>query len=190
MFVVNFNEKAFFGLPPTIPFSDRVDELTGAIAQTSATGQTALYDAVFLALHRLESGSRDKKALVVISDGGDNRSRHSLDDVLKAAEQTSTLIYTIGLFEREDPDQNPGVLRSLAKSTGGAAYFPKLMTGVVADCAQIAQDIRHQYAIGYVSSKPANPGVRRAIRVTASAPGHGSLVVRARSGYITPEAVK
>jgi len=190
MFVVNFNEKVTLGLPPATLFSNRVDELASAISQTAATGQTALYDAILLALDRMHSGSRDKKVLIVISDGGDNRSQHSLNDALKAAEQTSTLIYTIGIFEPEDPDQNPGVLRSLARSTGGEAYFPKHLEAVVADCERIAQDIRHQYEVGYVSSKPSQPGVHRTIRVTAAAPGHGSLIVRARSGYITPSEME
>ena len=186
MFVVNFNENVTFGLPTAIRFSNREDELVAAIAHTATTGQTALYDAVTVALERLRTGSKDKKVLVVISDGGDNRSTHTLHDVLKIAEQTSTLIFTIGIFDPEDPDQNPAVLRTLAKSTGGEAYFPKRLQAVAADCAGIAQDIRHQYAIGYVSSKPAQPGVHRSIRVTAAAGGRGALSVRARSGYITP----
>lgn len=187
MFVVNFNERASFGLPSSVRFSNRVDELAAAIAHTATAGQTALYDAIAVGLDQLKSGSRDKKVLVVISDGGDNRSRYKLGDVLKMAEQTSTLIYTIGIFDPDDADQNPGVLRTLAKSTGGEFFFPKELKEVAQACAGIAEDIRHQYAIGYVSSKPVQAGVHRTIKVTAVANGRGTLNVRARSGYVSPE---
>ena len=187
MFVVNFNEKVSLGLPAAIPFSNRVDVLTGAIANSAAEGQTALYDAIAVALRQLEAGTGSKKVLIVISDGGDNRSSHTLSGVLKLAEQTSTLIYTIGIFEPEDPDRNPDVLKSLARATGGEAYFPKELKAVVDDCSQIARDIRHQYTIGYVSSKAAHAGgVHHSVRVTAASAERGKLVVRARSGYVTP----
>ena len=184
MFVVNFNENVTLGLSS---FSNRADELAGAISHTAATGQTALYDAIIVALNQAKLGSRDKRVLVVVSDGGDNRSRHTLDEVLKAAEQTSTLIYAIGIFEPDDPDKNPVVLRNLAKSTGGEAYFPKHLAAVVEDCERVAQDLRRQYVIGYVSSRSSEPGVRRRILVKASMAGRGSLDVRARAGYVTPD---
>jgi Ca-activated chloride channel homolog len=187
MFVVNFNEKVTLGLPRAIPFSDRVDELAGAIARSGAEGQTALYDAIAVALHQLESGTREKKVLIVISDGRDNKSSHTLDEVLRTAEQTATLIYTIGIFDPDDQDRNPAVLRGLARATGGEAYFPAQLSAVIADCERIAHDIRHQYTIGYVSTKAAQSGgVHRSIRVTAASAEHGKLSVRARSGYITP----
>jgi len=188
MFVVNFNEKVTLGLPPAIPFSNRVDELAGAINKSAVEGQTALYDAIAVSLRQLQSGSREKKVLVVISDGGDNKSTHTLNEVLRMAEQTATLIYTVGIYEPDDPDHNPGVLRGLSRATGGEAYFPAKINDVVDVCERIARDIRHQYTIGYVSTKAAESGggVRRSIRVTAASAEHGRLSVRARSGYVTP----
>src|ERR1039458_6105815 len=94
MFVVNFNEHVTLGLPGEMSFSNRSEELERAIWKTSTAGQTALYDAIAEALERLRAGSRDKKVLIVISDGGDNASTHSLDDVLKMAGQSSALVYT------------------------------------------------------------------------------------------------
>ena len=183
MFVVNFNEKVTLGLPGAMTFTDSPDELESAISRTPAAGQTALYDALAVALDRLQAGNRDKKVLIVISDGGDNASAHTLAEVLKMAEQSSAVVYTIGIFEEQDPDQNPDMLRHLARATGGEAYFPEQLNEVVAICERIARDIRHQYTIGYVSTRAAQPGVYRAIRVVANGAA-GKLLVRARSGYI------
>src|ERR1039458_9629039 len=183
MFVVNFNEHVTLGLPAEMSFSNSSEELERAIWRAGTTGQTALYDALAEALERLRAGSRDKKVLMVISDGGDNASTHSLAEVLKMAGQSSAVVYTIGIFDPQDPDQNPGVLRHLAQATGGEAYFPEQLDEVVPICERIARDIRHQYTIGYFSTSRSQPGVYRAIRVVANGTA-GKLSVRARSGYI------
>jgi Ca-activated chloride channel family protein len=183
MFVVNFNEKVTLGLPGAMEFTDSPEELERAISKTPATGQTALYDALAVALERLQAASRDKKVLIVISDGGDNASTHTLAEVLKMAGQSSALVYTIGIFEEQDPDQNPDVLRHLARATGGEAYFPGQLDEVVPICERIARDIRNQYTIGYFPARAAQPGVYRAIRLVANGTA-GKLLVRARSGYI------
>jgi len=141
----------------------------------------------------LEAGSRDKKVLIVISDGGDNASAHSLAEVLSMAEQSSALVYTIGIFDDEDPDRNPTVLKRLAQATGGEAFLPAEPNQVVTVCERIARDIRNQYTLGYVSSNIARPGTYRAVRVIAKATGNGKLPVRTRSGYIAgsePRPVK
>jgi len=106
MFVVNFNEHVSLMGPPG-RFTNRSEELELAISSSPTIGMTALYDAVVKARERLQAGTRDKKVLIVISDGGDNASAHSLADVLKGAEQSSALVYTIGIFDEADPDRNP-----------------------------------------------------------------------------------
>ncbi len=184
MFVVNFNDNVTLGLPGAEPFTDRPEELEAAISKTPAVGQTKLYDAVVQALDRLQTGTYAKKVLVVISDGGDNASVLKLAAVLKKAEESSAVIYTIGIFEDEDPDRNPDVLRKLARATGGEAFFPRQLDDVVADCENIARDIRHQYTLGYAPGGAAKPGAFRSIRVVASSAGSGKLLVRARAGYI------
>ena len=184
MFVVNFNEKATLGLPDTIPFTAHSDELARAIANAPATGQTALYDAIVKAHERLRLGNRDRKALIVISDGGDNASARTLDEVLKLSDRSTALVYTIGIFDEQDEDRNPAVLRRLARATGGEAFFPEKLEEVVAICERIARDIRHQYTIGYAANSNAKPGAWHAIRVVARGPGSGKLSVRTRSGYI------
>jgi VWFA-related protein len=187
IFVVNFNEKVTLGLPGAIRFTDRPEELVAAILNAPAAGQTALYDAVVEALDRLQAGSRDKKVLIVISDGGDNASAHKLAGVLQVAAMSSAEVYTIGIFDEDDPDRNPDVLRRLARATGGQAFFPDRLDEVVAICERIAHDIRNQYTVGYVPSEPALPGAYRNIRVEAAAAGYGKLNVRTRTGYIAGE---
>jgi VWFA-related protein len=182
MFVVNFNERVTLGLPEGIPFTNRADDLEAAILKAPATGETALYDAVDVALERLRTGDRDKKVLIIISDGGDNASVLELARILKKAEESNAIIYSIGIFDKDDPDQNPGVLRRLARETGGEAFFPPQFNETVSICEGIAKDIRHQYTLGYVSSNT-RPGGQRAVRVVAHAAGK-DLVVRTRAGYI------
>jgi VWFA-related protein len=149
-----------------------------------ASGETALYDAIAAAQERLRSGLHEKKVLLVISDGGDNRSAHTLPEVVKSAEQSQAVFYTIGIFADDDPDRNPAVLKHLAEATGGEAFFPRELKDVPLECEQIARDIRRQYVLGYASSNPARNGGYRAIRVVAHAAGRGKLSVRTRAGYI------
>lgn len=184
MFVVNFNEIVTLGLPPTLQFTSRIDELESAILRAPVRGQTALYDALGVALERLRSSDRDKKILVVISDGGDNASRLRLPDILKTAGRSNALVYTIGIFDDSDPDKNPGVLRRLARSTGGDAFFPEHLEEVVTICERIAHEIRNQYTLGYVSTNAIQNGAYRNIRVVAKSQAYGQLSVRARTGYI------
>jgi Ca-activated chloride channel homolog len=183
MFVVNFNEKVSLGLPGTLRFTHSASELESAITDGATGGQTALYDAIAKALEVLQAGSRDKKVLIVVSDGGDNASKRSLAQVMRLASQSSAVIYTVGLFDQDDQDRNPGVLKRLAQATGGEAFLPAELSDVVAICERVARDIRHQYTIGYVPSNPTHSGAYRAIRVRARAKGR-ELSVRTRRGYM------
>jgi VWFA-related protein len=185
MFVVNFNERVSLGLPGTIRFTDSTAELGNAIAAARTRGMTALYDAVAKGLEELQAGSRDKKVLILVSDGGDNASSHSLAEVMKLAGQSSAVIYTVGIFEPENPERNLGVLKSLAQATGGEAFLPEKLSEVTAICEGIARDIRHQYTIGYEPSDLTHGRTYHSIRVVARAKGrHGALSVRTRTGYI------
>lgn len=187
MFVVNFSDKVTMGLPASIPFTNRADELARAISNTPAAGMTALYDALIVARTRLQGGNRDKKVLILISDGRDNASKHALAEVIAMTHKSKALIYSIGIFDPEDPDRNPGVLRRIAAATGGEAYFPNQLPDVVAVCDRIARDIRQQYTIGYVSRVAAPSGTYRAIQVVARDSAKRKLVVRTRPGYISSD---
>jgi Ca-activated chloride channel homolog len=189
IFVVNFNEYVSFGLPDDIPFTSKSAALQQALAQSPISGKTALYDALAASLKQLRRGSRDKKVLIVISDGGDNASSHSdLKQIMTLAVESNAVIYTIGLFDESDVDRNPGALKQLAHATGGEFFQPETISDVVPLCAQIARDIRNQYTISYAPTNATQDGAFRAIQVHAKAPGHDHLVVRTRPGYFAPGA--
>jgi VWFA-related protein len=187
MFVVNFNEHVTFGLPDDVPFTSKSVALQQALAQSPITGETALYDAMDASLKQLKRGTRDKKVLIVISDGGDNASsRSNLKQIMTLAVESNAVIYTIGLFDENDVDRNPGVLKQLAHATGGEYFQPEDIGDVVPLCAQIARDIRNQYTIAYAPTNAAQDGAFRTIQVRAKSPGHDHLVVRTRPGYFAP----
>ena len=90
---------------------------------------------------------------MIISDGGDNKSRNRLDDIIKRADRAGVLMYTVGLFDEQSEDKNPGVLRKLARQTGGLTYLPRDLASVPDICSQIAHDIRNQYTIAITRVK-------------------------------------
>lgn len=192
MFIVNFNEHVTFGLPDTEMFSASPAALETALNGIPANGRTALYDAIGAGLARLNKSTLEKKALIVISDGGDNASHAKLARLLEDAGRSDAMIYTIGLFDHEgddDDDRNPGVLKKIARATGGQAFFPEETGDVVNICRRIAEEIRNQYTIGYLPSNQKFDGAYRAIRVTANGPHGESYPVRTRAGYIaSPKA--
>jgi len=183
MFVVNFNDRVSFGLPPGTLFTGRLEELQIALSRIRTIGQTSLYDGIVAGLDHLKQGTSDKKVLILISDGGDNASKHNLAQVIAMARQTTAIIYAIGIFDEQDGDQNPDVLKRLSRETGGEAFFPESSKEVVSICEGIAHDIRSQYTLAYVPVITAEDRSYRTVEVRASAHGHGRLSVRTRTGY-------
>ena len=181
-FVINFTGAPSFGLPPNMEFTSRVDDLVAALSTPYANGKTALYDAVAAGLKRLRDGPLDKKVLLLISDGGDNASNRNFAQVLREAQAANVVIYSIGLLDEHNADQNPEILKKLARDTGGQAYFPNSLADLLRVCQDIAADIRHQYTIGY-SPPDASRGGYRKIRVSVTAPRRGRLTVRTRTSY-------
>jgi Ca-activated chloride channel family protein len=188
MFVVNFNDVVTLGLPREISFTDQPDRLKLALTSVEPAGRTALYDAVSYAVEHLKKGNHDKKALIVVSDGGDNTSRHTLSETMALAVKSDASINTIGIFDLEDPDRNPHVLKELAKATGGDAFFPESTNDVRSICERIALEIRNQFTVTYTSSNKKQDGSYRKIKVKVNAPDRGHLMVRARAGYYAPSA--
>jgi VWFA-related protein len=185
MFIVNFNRRVWLGLPTSHPFTSDRSELRAALNDTRAEGTTALYDALQVALERLKTGSRQRKALVVLSDGGDNASNMKLDDVLRLAQQSSATIYCIGIYDPFQKDRNPGVLKKIAQVTGGESFFPNTLEALRTVWPKIASAIRGQYTIGYVSTNTARDGGYRKVKITATGKGGKKLLdVRTRPGYV------
>jgi Ca-activated chloride channel family protein len=182
VFVLNFNDTVHVGLPHNILFSDNITQLRDALNSGHSGGKTALYDAVVAGLKQLELGKRDKKTLIVISDGGDNTSKATRQEMLDLVGRSFATIYTIGIFSEGDPDKDPGILTKLAKMTGGLAYFPESLAGMLPVCRAIAADIRTRYTIGYTPPATAT-NTRHRIKVEVSSNGQSGLRVRTRTGY-------
>jgi Ca-activated chloride channel family protein len=183
IFVLNFNDDVKPGLLSPMLFSDDIQELRLALFRGVSEGRTVLNDAVVAGLEQLELGMRDKKALVLISDGGDNASMHTRRQTIDRVERSVATIYTIGLYDDEDPDRDPGILRQLAGISGGEAYFPPTPEDTIPACRRIARDIRARYTLGYVPAEGKPTNNVRNIRVGASAPGQAKLIARTRSSY-------
>jgi Ca-activated chloride channel homolog len=187
LFVVNFNQRVSMGLPRGVPFTSDLQSLLDAVTRTPAAGNTALYDAVAVALNHAKSGTATRKALIVISDGDDNSSRTTLSNLIKMAEASNTEIYSLGVFDEMYSGSHSGkVLKRLSKVTGGRAYFPDTPSQIVGICQQIAQNLRHQYTIGYASNNPGVSGKYHSLQVTVSSPSASALRVSTRSGYTMP----
>jgi Ca-activated chloride channel homolog len=181
-FTINFNEALWWGLPPSVGFTKDTDQLRAAMSAAPVQGLTALYDALDRALTHIQLGTRDRKALIVVSDGGDNASSQTLEAVQEHARRTSAVIYAVTLFDPDDHDANPQLLKKLARDTGGDAFTPRRPADVMRSFAQIAREIRSGYTLGFSPPEGANGGFR-SVRVVADAGGHRDLIVRTRAGY-------
>jgi len=183
IFVLSFNDKVTRGLPGPLLFSDNLKQLREALFRGVSEGRTALNDAVVEGLAQLQMGKREKKTLVLISDGGDNASSHTRRAMLDRVEGSLATIHTIGLFDEEDGDRDPGILRQLARISGGEAYFPASTAEMIPACRRIARDIRARYTLGYVPAAGRGVNDVRNIRVDASARGRARLKTETRSSY-------
>lgn len=189
VFVVNFNDSVRRGLPADMLFTDNTDMLRAALLNGIPGGRTSLYDALAYSLQYLEKGKMDKKTLVVVSDGGDNASAINFAEVMRRVQQSRATIYTIGIFDEDDADRNPDVLRKLANVSGGEYFQLKELEEIAPVCRKIAGDIRTRYTIAYNPHGIESRDPVRSIKVTAFAPSHKRLVVRTRTRYRVPERI-
>ena len=176
---------------PDEAFVSDPDELKAAMLQIHAKGETALYDAVATALEHIRESPLQKKVLIVLSDGGDNASTHRFPQVLAMVQQSDVIVYTVGLFDEYDTDRNPGVLKQLAKASGGEAFFPQEIPDVTNVLQAVSRDIRNQYTIGYVPTNGKRDGTYRNVRVKLTGPHADRWIVRTRTGYFaaSPDSV-
>jgi Ca-activated chloride channel family protein len=190
MFIVDFNDSVSFQLPGGKPFTHDQSELASAASAVSVGGKTALYDAVYEALKHLDLAHGDKKALIVVSDGGDNASNHKYAEVLALARRSQAVIYAIGLIGApNEAEQDPRILRRLCDDTGGMAFFPEASQTVVMVTARIASALREQYTLGFTSNRTDADHSFRKIQVKVNAPGHGKIRVQTRPGYSNTDPV-
>jgi Ca-activated chloride channel family protein len=189
-FLVSFNDRAEL----TSGFTSSVDELQNRMMFTSSRGRTALLDAVYLGLSQMRGAHNGKRALLIISDGGDNHSRYNENDVKSFLKEADCQLYAIGIFDpigirsrTTEELEGPSLLSEMTEMTGGRV-FPVGNLGELPDiAAKIGMELRNQYVIGYKSSNAHRNGAWRKIRVKMRPPkGLPPLNVFAKTGYYPP----
>ena len=185
-FIVNFNDEWYLD----VPFTSDIHKMEQGIAKIDSRGGTAMRDAISASLDYMkDKAKKDKKVLLIITDGNDNASNTSLEKVVARSNQSETLVYAIGLFteeEKREGQKAKRALNELTSTTGGLAFYPKDVSEVQALASEIARDIRNQYTIAYTPGIQELDGSYRQIKVVVDSPG--KPVVRTRSGYYaTPD---
>ncbi|MGC1998837.1 MAG: VWA domain-containing protein [Candidatus Acidiferrales bacterium] len=187
-FLVNFNDRA--ELANT--FTASVEELQNHLMFTAARGETALLDGIYLGLSEMKGAHNTKKALLIISDGGDNHSRYTETDIRKFVQEADVQIYAIGLYEPDGgptPEERdgPGLLGDLTQMTGGRTFAVHSLNDLPDIAAKISMELRNQYVLGYRPGNHARDGKWRKIKVKLRPPkGLPPLNVYARTGYFAP----
>jgi VWFA-related protein len=194
-FIVDFDDAAYLEQD----FTSKIDDLIATLGHLDTRGETALYDALYLSAEHLNKSKKDKKALLLISDGEDNKSKYSPEKVMAELRVSKATLYVIGMLEENDArhgmfNSSPSkkareVLEKFARTTGGTAYFPKSVDEVEELCKRIAHDLRNQYTLGYTPSNKTLDGSWRKITVRLNPPKTVSKVtVHAKEGYYAPKA--
>jgi VWFA-related protein len=184
VFIVNFNDDAYIDNPHGKDFLTDIEEMKEALTRIDSRGGTAMRDAIDKSIEWLKKAHKEKKVLVVVTDGVDNASTVSLEDLVRNARQSEVLIYAVGLLTEEEKRSAASAkrqLNALTEATGGEVFYPKELTDVDPIAHQVARDIRSQYTIGYKPTNEALDGTFRRIKVTVKAPGNP--VARTRTGY-------
>ncbi len=186
VFIVNFNDEPYLDQD----FTNSISLMQEALDRVDTRGGTALYDAVYASSkHLAEAAKKEKKVLLVVTDGEDNESRLSLEQAIRAVQdENGPTIYTIGILGDEGHQRRARrALESLSVQTGGVAFFPRNLEEVDEISKEVARDIRNQYTITYKPTNPRSTGGYRTVRVIAHAPGYRDLQVRTRSGYFASD---
>src|SRR6058998_933074 len=175
-------------------FTTDVTRLQNRLIFTPAKGMTAMYDSVYLGLEKLKEGNNPKKALLLITDGEDNRSRYTFSNVKDFVKEQDVQIYGIGIVDNFNSQLGSGhtgraMVEELSDLTGGRAFFPDSVYDLEDICTKIAVELKNQYVIGYSSTNAAKDGKWRKLRLKINPPkGLPHLNVRSKSGYYAPMA--
>ena len=189
VFVVTFNEHVQPAFGPMVVGEMNMGVFGSAMTQAiTARGMTAIYDGILDGLERVGRGQHTRQVLIVVSDGDDNASRSTLDDVIKQVHESDATIYTIALIDPLTREGDPGLLRRLAQATGGESYRPRRVEEIGSAFERIARDIRSAYTLAYTPTAAATAsnderGRRRTVRVYVRPTDGRALRVRTRDGY-------
>jgi len=183
VFVVNFNDEIYFDMPSGVDFTNDLEVLQRSLKRIDSRGGTAMRDAIQKSIDHLKLAHQEKKVIVVITDGDDNFSAATPEELLKSAQQSGVLVYSIGLLAEEEAKaahHAKQYLEELARATGASAFFANDVSEVDRLGHQVAQDIRNQYIIQYTPANQVMDGKFRNIKISVRSPG---VSVRTRPGY-------
>ena len=189
-FLVQFNDTASI----IQPFTRNLEEIQNRLTFTQSKGRTALLDAVYLGLHEMKKGRNPRKALLIISDGGDNNSRYTENEIKNLVKEADVQIYAIGIYESgggrsRTPEESagPALLTTIAEQTGGRQYEVDNLNELPDVAAKIGVELRNQYVLGYSPTNQEHDGKYRHV-VVKVVPPKGLPVLRPfwRLGYYAP----
>ena len=183
-FIVHFDDTARIDRD----FTDSIPALEGALAGVKPFGQTAIFDALILALEHMENAKHLKKAILLITDGVDNSSKHTMSEAVEATRRSRVAVYTVGLLSMSGGQKAEDALIHIAEASGGHAYFPNDVDEARLYMERVARDLREQYTLGYI---PTNKnGGWRSVRVDVlpppGLPATTKLTANYRHGYYGP----
>jgi Ca-activated chloride channel homolog len=189
-FLVSFNERAEL----TSAFTNSVEDLQSRMMLTVPKGRTALLDAIYLGLSQMRGARNAKRALLILSDGGDNHSRYSENDIKRLVKEADTQLYAVGIFDplgyrNRTPEElnGPSLLSEVTEMTGGRVFAVEKLDELPDITSKIGMELRNQYVIGYRPSNKAHDARWRKVKVKIRAPkGLPPLSVYSKTGYYAP----
>ena len=189
-FLVSFNERAEL----TSAFTNSVEDLQSSLMLTSAKGRTALLDAIYLGLSQMRGAHNGKRALLILSDGGDNHSRYNESDIKRLVKEADTQLYAVGIFDalgyrNRTPEElnGPSLLSEITEMTGGRVFSVEKLEDLPDIASKIGMELRNQYVLGYRPSNKAHDARWRKIKIRLRAPkGLPPLNVFSKTGYYAP----
>jgi VWFA-related protein len=189
-FLVQFNDRPDL----VVPFTTDTDKIQSTLTFTQSRGRTALLDSVYLAMHEMKKAKNPRKALLIISDGGDNSSRYTETEIKSAVREADVQIFAIGIFESaanrgRTPEEaaGPSLLNELAEQTGGREYAVDNVAELPDIAAKIGIELRNEYILGYTPKNRERDGKYRKVQVKLNQPrGLPPLKAYFRLGYYAP----
>ena len=189
-FLVSFNERAEL----TSAFTNSVEDLQSRLMLTAPKGRTALLDAIYLGLSEMRGAHNAKRALLILSDGGDNHSRYNENDIKRLVREADTQLYAIGIFDplgyrNRTPEElnGPSLLSEITEMTGGRVFAVEKMEELPDIATKIGMELRNQYVLGYRPSNKAHDARWRKLKIKLRPPrGLPPLTVYAKTGYYAP----
>jgi VWFA-related protein len=189
-FLVQFNDKPELA----VPFTTNTEEIQNRLTFTQAKGRTALLDGVYLAMNQMKKARNPRKAVLILSDGGDNSSRYTESEIRKLVREADVQVYAIGIFEpiagrgrTAEELSGPGLLTELAEQTGGRHFAAENLNELPDIAAKIGLELRNQYVLGYSPTNQAKDGKYRRVKVKIQQPKSlPSLKAVYRLGYYAP----